>query len=99
MRTPLSVAVAIVLTGLALGGCRNRFTRVNYETIYIGQDPPSVRKAIGKPDRQTDTEWVYEHNRPFYRAVITFNEGAVSDKIWIPLKDALPETSSEAGAD
>ena len=96
MRTPLLMVLAMVLAGSLLAGCRNKFTRVNYETIYIGQDQHSVRKAIGKPDRKTDDEWVYENHRPFYQAVITFEEGAVVDKEWIPSKDALPADPPDA---
>jgi hypothetical protein len=99
MRIRFSIAVAVVLAGSLLGGCRNKFTRVNYESIYVGQDAPSVRKTIGKPDTKTDSEWIYENDRPFYRAVISFSEGAVSDKEWIPSRDALEPSDETPEAD
>ena len=97
MRTALSTAL---LTVLALGlaaGCRNKFTRVNYETVYIGQDQHSVRKVIGKPDKRSDEEWIYENERPFYQATISFEDGLVSAKEWVPSKDALEEYLPETG--
>ena len=99
MRTALSTAL---LTVLALGlaaGCRNKFTRVNYETVYIGQDQHSVRKVIGKPTKQADDEWIYENKRPFYQAIISFEDGVVSAKEWIPSRDALDEGPPETGGE
>ena len=96
MRTPLSIVLVILLAGALLGGCGNGFTRVNYETIYVGQDEHSVQKAIGKPDRKTEGLWIYEHDHPFYQAIITFEDGLVSRKEWIPSRDALPDTAPDA---
>ncbi len=99
MRTALST---ILLAALAFGlaaGCRNKFTRVNYETVYVGQDQHSVHKAIGRPDKTVGDEWTYENRRPFYRAVLTFEEGVVASKDWIGSKDMLDDSDEPATGD
>ena len=78
---------AAMLMGLlgvmVLGGCaREPFTRVRYETIYLGQVAEEVKATLGEPDRVEGDRWVYTHRDPFYQAILLFEDGRVVEKQW-----------------
>jgi hypothetical protein len=74
---------ALLLAALLIGGCRQKFTRVNYETIYIGMESQHVRRRIGPPTEAGDRRWVYVNPMPYYRAEILFDQAdRVDGKSW-----------------
>ena len=86
--TPRTIALlsltAILLVGVA-AGCEstNKFTRQRYETIYTGQESYEVEATLGEPHHKFSNSWTYIHRRPFYKAVIGFNEDrVVTSKAW-----------------
>ncbi len=75
------ILVALLLAG-SLAGC-SRFTRQNYETIYVGQPAWDVERAMGRPTAIEGEEWVYLHEAaPYRRAVIRLVNGKVVGKSW-----------------
>lgn len=82
----MSKSIMIVLTSAALLGCMcagcNKFTRVRYETVNIGTPQDEVEVILGRPKVKFSDSWTYVHEEPYYKAVIQFKEGRVSDKAW-----------------
>ncbi|MFW6061393.1 MAG: hypothetical protein ACOC93_01160 [Planctomycetota bacterium] len=76
--TMLTAAMAALL----LSGCQQKFTRVNYETVYLGMHPEHVRDRLGEPTRRQDGNWLYVHRDPAYQALIRFARGQVASKRW-----------------
>jgi hypothetical protein len=83
-RTHLLLLWALIAAGALLaGGCaKESFTRVRYETVYLGQVAEEVEATLGPPDRIEDNRWMYIHREPFYQAIIAFDEGRVVSKQW-----------------
>jgi hypothetical protein len=68
---------------LSATGCAPaRFTRPNYETVYIGQPAYAVADTLGRPHEERGNTWIYRHETPFYMARITFRNNRVIDKKW-----------------
>jgi outer membrane protein assembly factor BamE (lipoprotein component of BamABCDE complex) len=88
---------AAVLGGVFLTGCAEKFTRMRYDSVYIGQSKEGVEATLGNtPYRFSDT-WTYVHDEPHYRAVIKFDaEGKVSDKAWYDAKEFGTHPDSKA---
>ena len=75
--------VVILLSGFAIGGCTGpKFTRQQYDTLYIGQPPGAVYASLGEPQEMRGDVWVYVNDRPFYRAVIVFEDDQLAKKSW-----------------
>ncbi|HDZ22264.1 hypothetical protein LCGC14_0274890 [marine sediment metagenome] len=83
--TSLTLALTVVLAML-LAGC-NKFTRVRYETVYVGQPDWEVTKTLGEPMVRFSDEWVYENEKPWYKAIIKFEGNKVSGKSWYDSKE------------
>ena len=83
----LAMLLAAGLIVAACGGCQEKFSSQRYETIYIGQPAFDVEKVLGLPNARFSKSWVYVHDKPFYKAVITFIDGRVADKSWIGEKE------------
>jgi hypothetical protein len=83
------------LMTLVLSGCGRPFTRPNFETIYVGMTDAQVRSRIGPPDRMEGDRWVYRRQRPYRRAVITFQKGVVVEKEWSYQPPSSPAPSQE----
>lgn len=81
-RRMATVLLAALLAAALLPGCQEKFTRVNYETIYLGMDPDHVRDRLGEPARQWNGNWLYTHRDPAYQALIRFADGQVVAKRW-----------------
>lgn len=81
----LTFAVTVVLAML-LAGC-NKFTRPRYETVYVGQPDWEVAKTLGEPMVRYSDEWVYENEKPWYKAIIKFEGDRVSGKSWYDSKE------------
>ncbi len=82
----MSKSIVIVLTGAALlvclcAGC-NKFTRVRYETVNNGTPQDEVEMILGRPKVKFSDSWTYVNESPYYKAVIQFKGGRVSDKAW-----------------
>lgn len=79
-------SIVIVLTGAVLLACLcagcNKFTQVRYETVYIGMPQDEVKMMLGKPLVEFPDSWSYVNEEPYYKAVIQFKGGRVSDKAW-----------------
>lgn len=74
---------AVLLVGVFAAGCGGaEFTRVNYETIYLGQPAGAVEDKLGEPTRREEQTWIYVNDDPWYRAAIEFDDGRVTDKQW-----------------
>jgi outer membrane protein assembly factor BamE (lipoprotein component of BamABCDE complex) len=56
------------------------FSRPNYETIRIGETKPEVLEMLGKPTTEIDETWIYVNSKPYYKAVIEFEQGTVKHK-------------------
>ncbi|OQB81352.1 MAG: hypothetical protein BWX88_04289 [Planctomycetes bacterium ADurb.Bin126] len=80
-RTTTLVLVAALALGLFCAGC-TKFTRERYETIYVGQPQFEVEATLGEPYARFSDTWTYINEKPFYKAIIQFKEGRVSDKAW-----------------
>jgi hypothetical protein len=78
---------AALLATIFCGGCNEQFTKQRYETIYIGQSQMEVEKILGNPEARFSDSWTYLHEEPFYKAVIQFRDGRVSDKAWYDEKE------------
>lgn len=76
----LSAIAAMALLAVGCGG--PEFSRATYETIYLGQPADSVESKLGEPTRRDDRKWIYVNDEPWYRAVIEFENGQVTDKHW-----------------
>ncbi len=71
---------AILALCTAPGCVSGEFTRPQYDTVYIGQPPRGVERALGEPTRVEEDTWVYVNESPYYRAEIVFDKGLVSRK-------------------
>jgi len=86
--TPRTITLLSLTAALLLGvtaGCEstNKFTRQRYETIYTGQESYEVEATLGEPYHKFSNSWTYMHDRPFYKAVIGFDQdGTVASKAW-----------------
>jgi hypothetical protein len=81
--TKLAVLIVLGATALIAGGCGGqKFTRVNYETIYLGQPADAVEEKLGEPTERSRARWLYVNDQPWYQAVIEFDNGKVIDKRW-----------------
>ncbi len=82
----MSKSIVIVLTSVVLLGCVcagcNKFTRVRYETVNIGTPQDEVEMILGRPKVKFSDSWTYVNENPYYKAVIQFKGGRVSDKAW-----------------
>ncbi len=81
MKRSAIVILALTMLAVTVAGC-NKFTRARYETIYVGQPADIVEKTLGKPYAKFSDSWSYINKKPFYKAVIKFENGRVSDKAW-----------------
>ncbi len=91
-----SISIMLILACL-LCGCTmdlfRKFTRPNYETLYPGQEHYEVRKTLGTPTVEEPSQWTYVNKRPYYKAVIFFNdEGHLVDKVWYASRDEEPDS-------
>jgi hypothetical protein len=77
-----ALAVLVLLASLAAGCARQRFTRQNFETLYVGMPAASVERKLGEPDRRLGDRWVYVSERPYYRAEVLFRNGRVAEMDW-----------------
>ena len=82
----MSKSIVIVLTSAVLLGCLcagcNKFTRVRYETVNNGTPQDEVEMILGRPKVKFSDSWTYVNESPYYKAVIQFKGGRVSDKAW-----------------
>ena len=81
-RTVVVMLAAAVGLAIFCGGCAKQFTRERYDTIYVGQPQFEVEATLGKPAARFSDTWSYINERPFYKAIIQFKDGKVSDKSW-----------------
>lgn len=81
-RRTLTCLIAIAMMAACFSAGCNKFTRPRYETIYVGQDQFEVQKTLGEPYATFSDEWIYENEKPFYKAIIKFEGGKVSHKAW-----------------
>jgi hypothetical protein len=56
------------------------FTRPNYETIRIGESKQEVLDMMGQPTTELDETWIYVNAKPYYKALIEFEQGKVTHK-------------------
>ena len=100
-RFGLRAVAGVVFVGLLMAspGCIRKFNRANYETISMHMDEYTVRSKLGRPDREDGPAWIYERNRPYYKAVIYFRNGLVVRKEWYPSRDLAERAEGEPGSD
>lgn len=84
----------LLLTAIALNtaACTTalfyKFDRQRYETLYYGQPYYAVEDTMGKPTEIDERQWIYIHESPYYRAVITYDaEGKLANKEWFLAED------------
>ncbi len=82
MKNFVITLVGVIAISSVLAGCQQKFTRQNYDTIYIGQPAQQVEMTLGKPDVKFDSQWNYINEEPFYKAIIKIENGKVADKSW-----------------
>ncbi len=87
----------VLIVACILGGCTTemfrKFSRPNYETLYPGQEDFEVRKTLGRPTIEEPGQWTYINERPYYKAIIFFDdEGQLDDKVWYASRDEEPNT-------
>jgi hypothetical protein len=83
-----AIIAAGLLTALPIG-CGPKFTRVDYETVFVGQQQWEVQQALGTPHASIGNTWIYENDMPFYKAVIWFEDGRVTRKAWSDVRGEL----------
>ncbi len=87
---PAAAVCLACLLAVATGcGGSGEFDRVNYDTIYLGQPADAVRDRLGEPTHESQSEWIYIHEMPFYKALIRFEDGVVADKQWSYRREAF----------
>ncbi|HAU36909.1 MAG TPA: hypothetical protein DCX07_04245 [Phycisphaerales bacterium] len=79
-----AIVLLLVVGALALvcTGCEKKFTRQRFDTIYVGQPEMEVELTLGEPTAKFSDSWSYINDEPFYKAVISFEKGRVTDKAW-----------------
>lgn len=94
MRTPKYFLRLTLLLAMLAAGCGGaKFTRQNYETIYMGMPQERVETILGKPASQRGPLWIYHHETPFYSAAIRFDEERkVREKSWTYERDIPAES-------
>lgn len=92
MRTGAWILLAAVAT---LGGCvKPEFTHQTYETVFVGASAQDVLRTMGEPQSQQSDGWTYFHERPYYKAVIRFENGRVTGKAWTNDRNTEPQTET-----
>ncbi len=78
------LAMAIAACGVLSLGCFSgeKFTKPNFDTIYVGQNAGDVMQTLGQPTQQSEYVWTYIHNRPYYKGCIKVDQGRVIGKTW-----------------
>ena len=76
------VLLAAVALAMVCTGCEQKFTRPRYDTIITGMTEFEVEHVLGEPEVKFSDSWSYIHEEPFYKAIIQFREGRVSNKAW-----------------
>ena len=78
------LAVLLLAGAGAAPGCHGRrFTRENYETLYVGQPAWAIERKLGEPDRRGEGVWYYEREKPYYqRAEVHFDNGKATRFEW-----------------
>ena len=100
MKTNLLILVAAaVLIGGFCSGCAEKFTRQRYETLYIGQPMQEVQLTLGDTPYKASDTWTYQHEDPFYKAIIKFKDDKVTDKAWYDENEmgTNPDLKDKAG--
>jgi hypothetical protein len=87
-RSLFVLLTAALLAGLCTG-CQEKFTRPRYDTIYVGMSEVDVERTLGAPAVKFSDSWSYRHDEPYYKAVIQFREGRVTDKSWYDEKGEM----------
>lgn len=88
-RRAAATCLALLMAGATGCGGSGEFDRVNYDTIYLGQPADAVRQRLGEPTHESQGEWIYIHEMPFYKALIRFDDGVVADKQWSYRREAF----------
>jgi hypothetical protein len=88
-RYSLWVLLAAVLLAGFCTGCQKTFTRPRYDTIHVGMSEVDVERTLGAPNVRFSDGWRYVHDEPYYKAVIQFREGRVTDKSWYDEKGEM----------
>ena len=92
IRCLLLAAIALNAAACTMSLFR-KFDRQRYETLYHGQPYYAVEDTLGKPTEIDERQWIYTHESPFYRAVITYDaDGKLVNKEWF-LTDDEPEVN------
>ena len=86
-RPLLAITATCLMLAVLCAGCQSKFTRQNYETIYLGQPDYDVQSKLGQPDERRDGTWIYVREKPFSKAVIVIEDGRVADKNWSWYRD------------
>jgi len=80
-----------------VGCATNKFTRQRYETLYNGQPASDVELTLGPPQHKFSDTWTYVHDKPYYRAIIAFDEnGRLIDKQWYDTEEMGDHPDSRA---
>ena len=81
--TGLLAPAGVVVLFLCAGCQQGRFTRENYDTIYVTQPAREVERIMGPPERSAPEHWDYVRRRPVHcEARIWFHDGNVARKEW-----------------
>jgi len=81
------LTAAALLAGISAGCGSKGFTRVNYDTLYVGQPADAVEDMLGEPDTREADTWTYVQQTPYCKAVIRFKDGRLADKQWHHQRD------------
>ena len=81
--TRVLVGAALVAL-LAAAGC-GELVRKDYDAVALGQTADQVKRSMGAPRYQSDTEWTYTSDDPrdWMKATVRFGpDGKVIGKSW-----------------
>ena len=86
----LGLMTVVVVAMLCVGCGSKTLTRQKYDTLYIGQPDYAVQRMLGEPQSRNDGMWTYVHNKPYYRAMIDFQDNRVVSKKWSYVRPPKP---------
>lgn len=100
--TCYSLLCILLSLSLLFAGCSRKFTRANFDSIYVGQEQWEVADVMGNPESQGRfaSEWHYvkDSSKHYFKAVIAFDEDRrVASKRWVEPGHDGPERVDGSG--
>jgi len=82
MKAKLFTYCFLLLIGMALVGCADKFTFDRWQTIHEGMSADAVQATLGKPWQTTEQTWIYHDENKPATAMVFFDKGKVTSMQW-----------------